>query len=162
MRINGIVGAAALLAAAGCAHITGAGAGGTVSLTTGKSPQQVLDVARTQLVHHGFDVSTAGDMVVTTPKAIPVYLREVATRGGDQSQQQWFVVVDTERQRFLRGTRVRVTGYLLPPGAGTTRVVVAGNRIEQTAIPITENNPKLFRQVQVAADWINDALARMK
>ena len=164
MRINGLFGMAALLAAAGCAHITGAGQGGTVSLTTGKSPQQALDVARTQLVHHGFDVSTTGgDMVVTTPKAVPVYLREVSNaRNGDTSQQQWFLVVDTQRQRFFRGTRVRVTGYLLPPGAGTTRVVAAGSRLEQTAIPVTENNPKLFRQVQVAADWINDALARMK
>lgn len=164
MRITNMFGAAAILVAAGCAHVTGAGRGGTISLTTGKTPQQVLAVARTQLVHHGFDVSTAGsDMVVTTPKAVPVYLREVSTaRGGDQAQQQWFLVVDTERQRFLRGTRVRVTGYLLPAGAGTTRVVAAGNRLEQTAIPVTENNPRLFRQVQVAADWINDALARMK
>jgi hypothetical protein len=164
MRINMKFGIAALMAAAGCAHVTGAGAGGTVSLTTGKTPQQALEVARTQLVHHGFDVSTTGgDMVVTTPKAVPVYLREVSTaRTGDQSQQQWFLVVDTERQRFFRGTRVRVTGYLLPPGAGTTRVVVAGNRLEQTAVPVTESNPKLFRQVQVTADWINDALARMK
>ena len=165
MKIMSLAGMATLVAAAGCAHIAGANRDGTVSMSTQGTPQQVLEVARTQLVHHGFDVSTTGsDMVVTTPKAVPTYLREVSTarNAGDQSQQQYFIVVSAEKQRFIRGSRVRVTGYLLPPGAGTTRVVSAGNRLEQTAVPITESNPKLYRQIQVTADWINDALARRK
>jgi hypothetical protein len=91
-------------------------------------------------------------VLVTSPKTVPDYLREAST--ARPTQQKWFLVVQGTDVRFFRGTRLRIAGYLLPPGAGQASAVSNGKRLEQSAIPITEQNARLFREVQVAANWI--------
>jgi len=91
-------------------------------------------------------------MVVTAPKAVPNYLREVST--AKPQSQQWFLVVTTEQMKFFRGTKVRVAGYMLPPGAGTTKAVTNGKRLQQEAVPVTSKDAKLFREVEMVASWI--------
>jgi len=143
----------ALAVLGGCAKMRGTANGDAVTSTVSLSRAQTLEVARTQLVHHGFTVSGAGsDVLVTSPKAVPEYLREAST--AKPNPQRWFLVVQATDVRFFKGTHVRVNGYLLPPGAGLATSVANGKRLEQSAIPITEQNVRLFREVQVATNWI--------
>ena len=153
MKMIKITTIAVLTLVAGCARIRGSANGDSVTTTVNASRAQALEIARTQLVHHGFTVTGAGsDVLVTAPKLVPNYLREVSTE--KQSSQRWFLVVQGSDVRFFRGTRIRVSGYLLPPGAGQVSAVTNGKRLEQSAIPITEQNARLFREVQAAANWI--------
>ena len=161
MKIIKITTVAALVIVAGCARIRGSSNGDSVTTTVHAPRAQALEIARTQLVHHGFTVTGAGsDVLVTTPKLVPNYLREVST--GKQSSQRWFLVVQASDVRFFRGTHVRVSGYLLPPGAGEVSAVTNGQRLQQSAIPITEQNARLFREVQAATSWIVSEANRKK
>ena len=153
MRMFKVSALIALAIVAGCAKIRGTSNGDSVSTTVSLTRAQALDVARTQLVHHGFTVTGAGsDVLVTSPKAVPEYLREAST--AKPTTQRWFLVVQATDVRFFKGTRLRVNGYVLPPGAGQVNSVANGKRLEQSAIPITEQNARLFREVQVATNWI--------
>ena len=153
MRMFKVTALIALAVLGGCAKIRGTAHGDAVTTTVSLSRAQTLEVARTQLVHHGFTVTGAGsDVLVTSPKPVPEYLREAST--AKPTQQRWFLVVQATDVRFFKGTHLRVNGYLLPPGAGQVSAVVNGKRLEQLAIPITEQNVRLFREVQVATNWI--------
>ena len=161
MKMIKITTIAALVIVAGCARIRGSSNGDSVTTTVHAPRAQALEIARTQLLHHGFDVSGAGsDVLVTTPKLVPNYLREVST--AKQSSQRWFLVVQGSDVRFFRGTHLRVSGYLLPAGAGQVSAVTNGQRLQQSAIPITEQNARLFREVQAAANWIVSEANRKK
>jgi hypothetical protein len=162
MKMIKITTIAALAIVAGCARIRGSSNSDSVTTTVSASRAQALEIARTQLVHHGFTVTGAGsDVLVTTPKLVPNYLREVST-AKQPSSQRWFLVVQGSDVRFFRGTHIRVQGYLLPPGAGQVSAVTNGTRLEQSAIPITEQNARLFREVQAAANWIISEANRKK
>jgi hypothetical protein len=153
MKMIRITTIALLAIVAGCARIRGTSNDDSVTATVGVPRAQALDIARTQLVHHGFTVTGAGsDVLVTSPKPLPDYLREVST--AKPSAQRWFLVVQGSDVRFFRGTHLRVAGYVLPPGAGQASAVTNGKRLEQSAIPITEQNARLFREVQAASSWI--------
>jgi hypothetical protein len=157
-----MVAIAALATAAGCARVRGGPSGDSVAMTVGVNQQTAMQLARTQLQHHGFTVTGVGDeMLVTAPKAVPEYLREVST-AKPASSQTWFVVVESSDIRFFRGTHVRVSGYLMPPGAGTVAAVKNGKQVAQNAIPITQENARLFREVEAVANWIGDASSRAK
>ena len=161
MKMIKITMIAVLAIVGGCAKIRGTANGDSVT-TTVKAPRaQALEIARTQLVHHGFTVTGAGsDVLVTAPKLVPDYLREVSTE--KQASHRWFLVVQGSDVRFFRGTHLRVSGYLLPAGAGQVSAVTNGKRLQQSAIPITEQNARLFREVQAAADWIISEANRKK
>ena len=93
---------AALAIVAGCARIRGSSNSDSVTTTVSASRAQALEIARTQLVHHGFTVTGAGsDVLVTTPKLVPNYLREVST-AKQPSSQRWFLVVQGSDVRFFR------------------------------------------------------------
>lgn len=161
MRMFKFTALVALATIVGCAKIRGTSNGDSVTTTVSLTRAQALDIARTQLVHHGFTVTGAGsDVLVTTPKPVPQYLREAST--ARPTQQKWFLVVQGSDVRFFRGTRLRVSGYLLPPGAGQVSSVANGQRLEQNAIPITEQNARLFREVQAATNWIVSEANRKK
>ena len=165
MRRLGVLCATLLAACAGM----GGGGGESVSVNVPGTPDSVLRIAATQLQHHGYTVTQAGDgMLVTLPRAVPNYLIETSNpapgKGRAQQQaaqaaqapQQWVLRVQTERIFLASGTRLRVAGFIVPP---TVRLT-SGNAVQQTAIPITSENARLFREVQVVAQWIADAAAR--
>ena len=161
MNMTKITTVAALMIVAGCARMRGSANGDSVTATVSAPRAQALEIARTQLMHHGFTVTGAGsDVLVTTPKLVPNYLREVST--AKQSTQRWFLVVQGSDVRFFRGTHLRVSGYHLPAGAGEATAVSNGKRLDQSAIPITEQNARLFREVQAASDWIISEAKRKK
>lgn len=162
MRFSRMAVVALLATVAGCARMRGGPSGDSVTMTLGVNRQSAMDVARTQLQHHGFTVTGVGDdMLVTAPKPVPEYLREVST-AKPAAGQTWFLVVESSDVRFFRGTHVRVSGYLMPPGAGTVAAVKNGKRLEQNAIPITQQNARLFREVEAAASWIESETTRKK
>jgi len=162
MRFSRMAAVALLATAAGCARMRGGPSGDSVTMTVGANRQSAIDMARTQLQHHGFTVTGIGDeMLVTTPKPVPEYLREVSTAKPGPTQ-SWFLVVDASDVHFFRGTHLRVSGYLMPPGAGTVAAVKNGKRLEQNAIPITQQNPRLFREIEAAANWIESEATRKK
>lgn len=162
MRMIKLTAFVLLAIVAGCSKIRGTSNTESVTTTVGLTKAQALDVARTQLVHHGFTVTGAGsDVLVTSPKLVAPYLREVST-AKQPAPQRWFLVVQGSDARFFRGTRLRVSGYVLPPGAGQVSAVSNGTRLEQSAIPITAQNARLFREVQVATDWIVSEANRKK
>jgi hypothetical protein len=155
MRFSRVVAVFALATVSACASIRGSQAEDetNVTLNVTGNKAKALDAARTQLVHHGYKITTVGDqMVVTAPKPVPQYLREVST--AKPQSQQWFLVVTAEQMRFFRGSRIRVAGYMLPAGAGTTKAVTNGKRLQQEAVPVTAKDPKLFREVEMVASWI--------
>jgi hypothetical protein len=153
MRVSTVVTTFALVAVSACATIHGGEGNNDVTMSVSGNKARALEAARTQLVHHGYQVTTVGDqMVVTAPKTVPQYLREVST--ARPQSQQWFLVVTADQMRFFRGTRLRVAGYVLPPGAGTTTAVTNGKRLQQEAIPVTSANKKMFREVEMVASWI--------
>jgi hypothetical protein len=155
MRFSRVGAVFALATLSACASIRGSqGENETdVTMNVSGNKAKALEAARTQLIHHGYKVTTVGDqMVVTAPKPVPNYLREVST--AKPQSQQWFLVVTTEQMMFFRGTKVRVAGYMLPPGAGTTKAVTNGKRLQQEAVPVTSKDAKLFREVEMVASWI--------
>lgn len=162
MRAYTVAAAFAFAAVSGCASIRGSSTSSSddVSMNVSGNKASAIAAARTQLLHHGYQVTTVGDqMLVTAPKMVPQYLREVST--ARPQSQQWFLVVTADQMRFFRGTKVRVAGYVLPPGAGTTKAVTDGKRLQQEAIPVTSANKKLFREVEMVASWIS-AEAKVK
>lgn len=161
MQTNRLAVMAALTMTAACAALRGTANKESVSMTVSTPRQTTMEVVRTQLLHHGFEVTGVGDqMIVTAPKAVPEYLREVST--AQPKGQRWFVVVESSDARFFRGTKLRVAGYLMPPGAGEVSAVVNGTRLTQNAIPITQQNARMFREVEAVADWISSEAARKK
>ena len=162
MRMTRIAANAVLTSTVACARFMGGPSGDSVATTVNTNRQTTIETARTQLVHHGFTVTKVGDeMLVTAPRPVPDYLREVSTEK-PAAGQSWFVVVESSDVRFFRGTRVRVTGYLMPPGSGTVAAVKNGKRVAQNAIPITQENPRMFREVESIAGWIESASDRAK
>ena len=160
MRISKIAAVAVLATTGACARFSGAPNGDSITTTVGTNRQTTMERARTDLMHHGFTVTRVGDqMLVTAPRPVPEYLREVSTARPGPGQ-QWFLVVESSDVRFFRGTHLRVSGYLMPPGAGTAAAVRNGKRLDQNAIPITQQNPRLFREVQAAAGWIESEAQR--
>lgn len=153
MRLAPVTAAFAFVALSACAGIRGSGTDDDVTMNVSGNRASALEAARTQLLHHGYQVTTVGEqMLVTAPKPVPQYLREVST--ARPQPQQWFFVVTAEKMRFFRGTRMRVAGYVLPPGAGTAKAVTNSKRLQQEAVPVTSKNAKLFREVQMVASWI--------
>lgn len=125
------------------------GSSGTTEDTVGRTEREVLAIASTQLRHHGFAVTLAGDnVVVTQPRLIPAHLQDSvsATKG-----KMWLLHVTADRASFAGGTRVRVVGYIVPAHGGQAR-----------AVPVTASNPKLYREVVAATGWIVDEARRKK
>ena len=152
-----IAAACAVLALAGCASFGFSGQD-TITSMVRVNADTALRIAATQLQHHGYTVNEIGNRtIITQPRAVPEYLRELSTKPSDPPQQLIFQV-RTEQAGFMRGTRIRVAGYLVPRSQAATRTAPD----KQRAVPITEDNPRLFREVQTVAGWISDAANRRR
>ena len=115
------------------------------------NPDVVIAAASTQLQHHGFKVNDlGGGSLVTVPKAIQAFQRDDSTMAKGN---QWFLRVQVDRASFTAGSRIQVTGFIVPKALSTTPV-------QQRAIPITSNDKKLFSEVKAASSWIVEAAGR--
>ena len=145
-----------ILLLGGCSRLFGGGSSQDVAGTVDISVDSTLRVATTQLIHHGYTVQPAGqNSIVTTPRPVPAYLVQKAD---SLRNRQWILQVNANRQAFLRGTRLTVTGYVLPPGAPTTGT---GKATVERAIPVTNRSP-LFPEVRAVTGWITDEANRKK
>ena len=148
--------AAAILALGACSRGFGGGGGTPEQVVTNvnTSVDSTLRVATTQLMHHGYKVSPAGEnSIVTAPRAIPAYLVQKAD---SLRNRQWILQVNVSRTAFLRGTRLAVMGYVVPP---STNTVGSGPATAQRAIPVTNKSP-LFQEVRAVSGWIADETRR--
>lgn len=133
----------------GCARLSGGGNDRAVEVSVTTGLDSTLRVAATQLQHHGYVVTPAGEnRLVTSPRAVPDYL---VGQDAELRNRQWFVQVEVDRSAFIRGTRLSVTGFLIPPAAaaGTNTAQV------QNAIQVTSDH-RLFQEVRSIARWIQD------
>ncbi|MGH7665392.1 MAG: hypothetical protein ACRENI_14045 [Gemmatimonadaceae bacterium] len=126
-----------------------------VSESVSQSPELTMEIATTQLQHHGYEVARLDESVlITTPRTVPDHLR--GSNGEIPAGTQWFLRVEAEDMRFLAGTSVNIRGYLLPQGRER-----ATNQLTQNAQPVTSvDHPDLFREVETSAAWIIDAVNR--
>jgi hypothetical protein len=144
----------ALLSA--CATLRGSSRN-NVTVSLGESPDSVLRIAATQLQLHGYEVSKIdGRMVVTMPRPLPDYLREVSTREPQLPGNEWILQVTTEPLVMSSGTRLRVSGFVVPKRPA----VSPGNAVAEYAVPVDARNQRLFREINVVADWIEEAAIR--
>jgi hypothetical protein len=128
-----------------------------VTVNLGVSPDSVLRIAATQLQLHGYEVNRIdSQMVVTMPRSIPNYLREVSTREPELAGNEWILQITSEPLVMTRGTRLRVSGFVVPKRPR----VSPGNAVAEYAIPVDARNERLFREINVVADWIEDAAVR--
>ncbi|HUF26364.1 MAG TPA: hypothetical protein VMM18_05210 [Gemmatimonadaceae bacterium] len=147
------IAALTLMLVSACAPMLWGAHDDNVTTTIGLPADSVLRVATTQLEHHGFLVhDLGGGVLITAPQAVPSHLTEDAS-------EQWMLRVQVEPLSFVRGSRVTVRGYTLPPGV----TLASTNQVSRNAIPVTTvRTPRLFREVEAAAGWINDAAARRR
>jgi hypothetical protein len=149
-----LVALAFILSAGGCARVFQGSSSDSVQ-SVPIAVDSSLRVAATQLQHHGYVVTPAGERsIVTAPRPVPEWLT-----GQDEQMKgrQWFVQVNAQPQYMSRGTRLEVIGYLLPTDAprtssNTTPVV-------QNAVPVTAEH-KLYQELRTIAGWIGDAARR--
>lgn len=147
---------AALVTAAACAGSRGP-AETQYQSNVRLSPDSTLRVARTQLELHDFTVTAAGaDALVTTPRPVGAHVQGSASA---LSGRHWMLRVETERRALAGGTRLRVTGFLLPPASSDPR---ASGPTSQPATVITSDQGALFAEVRTAARWIEDAAGKAK
>ncbi|HVE79300.1 MAG TPA: hypothetical protein VNA89_10585 [Gemmatimonadaceae bacterium] len=159
MRLPALLGLVLFpVCATACFNMRGSGAD-NVTLSVAAPADSVLRIATTQLELHGYEVSRLDDQVIVTrPRAMPNYLIEVSTARNERAGNEWMVRVSAEPLEFIGGTRVTVRGYVLP----RVRQVSAGNSASERAIPVTDDNPQLFREIEVIADWIDAAAQRSR
>ena len=152
----GALGAVLLTACGGTTYQSSAGQ--PVSMLLGVPPDTALHIAAQRLTAQGYTVSYAsGQMLVTSPRAMPRPVR-TASAGSPADSTLWVLVVTTESNRFVRGSRIQVMGYLVPPAATTP--LSSGAPVQRQTIPITPESPQLYAEVQRVADWIRGGLPR--
>ena len=143
------------LSASGCATVFGGGGSTDVVQSVSISADSLLRVATTQLQHHGFVVTPVGDRsVFTTPRPVPTWLVE---KDATMKDRQWVVEVHAAPHFLARGTRLEVTGYMLPESS--TRPAAGSAPNVQNAIEITSKHA-LYPEVRAVAGWIADAARR--
>ena len=150
-----IVAAAVTIGASACAHAGATGEGGESAYQANVAlrPDSTLRIARTQLEHHNFKVSAAGaNAIVTFPAPIPAHLQDASTKG-----RYWMLRVAADPRAIGGGSRLTVTGYVLPPASSS-----AGGAAPppKEAVVVTSANRALFGEVQAAGRWIQDEAFR--
>ena len=139
-----------LLATSSCALFHG-NISDRSDVSVNANPDAVIAAASTQLQHHGFKVNDlGGGVLVTVPRAIQAHQRGDSTM---MKGNQWFLRVQVDRASFTAGSRIQVTGFIVPKALSTTPV-------QQRAVTITSSESKLFSEVRAATKWIVDAAER--
>ena len=150
MRLS-IAASSVLLAA--CATLAGGGRD-SVEFTVPVTTDEALRIGVAQLQLHGYQIGTnERNMLVTIPRAVPEGARGGAAGAADR---QWIVRVEASPVEFTGDTRIRVTGYLIPPGAPAA---VADTAV---ATPVTADDRELFGELQSVGRWIVDAARRQR
>ena len=139
----------------GCARVFGRSDGSDAVQSVPVSVDSILRVAATQLRHHGYEVTPAGDNgLVTAPRAVPEWL---GGKDAAMKDRQWFVQINAEPHFLARGTRLEVMGYLVPESA--SKMITGTTPSVQNAVPVTSRHA-LYQEVRSIAGWIGDAARR--
>lgn len=139
---------AAALTLSACNVIGGSGTGGneTVSINAQIRPDSLLRASIAYLSANGFTATRLADStLVTAPRAVPERARTSSTQN-----QQWVLQIRTEKLFLLSGSRLRVTGFVVP---AASNMPVDTMTVRQ-ATPINSRNPLLFNEVRAVANAI--------
>jgi hypothetical protein len=148
MRVTTVLCAMGLV---GCASLGGGTGRETISQTVDVPVDTVVRIARTQLELHNYKVgATGGSTLITEPRAVPGEVRDAAAR---REAEYWVVRVEVGN-KMLGGTEIKVRGFRLPEGRPTT----PGS--QPTMLPVTDDDKRLFSELEAIAGWIGDAARR--
>lgn len=151
MRRRAMLGIALAASAAACAPLFHSSAVGT-EFNVGVPPAGIMVAAQTQLEQHGYKVITGSTAeLYTVPMPVPEHLRQA---GQDIAGQLWMLRVMAESPLVTRGSRVRVSGFLIPADTGS----LPGSTTMSKAVPITEAHVRLQEEVRRVANWVADAV----
>ena len=145
---------AAVLAVSACNFVGGGPDTGaqSVVINTNARPDSLFRVASAYLTANGFTTTQLADStLVTTPQPVPERARTSSTQ-----DQQWILQVKTEKAFLMGGSRLRVTGFIIPRAANTP----ADTTTVRQATPITNRNAVLFNEVQTVANAIARAAGK--
>lgn len=146
---------AAVLTLSACGVVGGGGSDGgaqSVVINLNARPDSLFRAANAYMNANGFTVTQLADStLVSSPQPVPERARTSSTQ-----DQQWILQVKTEKAFLMGGSKLRVTGFIVPPAS---TVPVDTTTVRQ-ATPITNRNPILFNEVQTVANAIARAAGK--
>jgi hypothetical protein len=126
----------------------------TVTVNVNVRPDSVVKAAIAYLNNNGFTATRLADStLVTAPRAVPERARTASTQ-----DQQWVLQIRSEKMFLMTGSRLRVTGFVVPPASN----MPVDTMTVRAATPITNRNPLLFNEVQSVANAIAASLGKGK
>ena len=138
--------AAFTLSACSVGGTAGGGGAQSVTINVNPRPDSVLRAAVSYLSANGFTATRLADStLVSSPQPVPERARTASTQ-----DQQWILQISSEKMFLMSGTRLRVTGFVVP---AASNVPVDSTTVRQ-ATPITDRNALLFNEVQRIANAI--------
>lgn len=149
-----VIALAAVLALSACGFVGGGPDGGaqSVVINVNARPDSLFRAASAYLNANGFTVTQLADStMVSSPQPVPERARTSSTQ-----DQQWILQVKTEKAFLMGGSKLRVTGFIIPRGA----ITPADTTTVRQATPITNRNPVLFNEVQAVANAIARAAGK--
>lgn len=138
-----------------CARATWEG-NQTLARDVAWQPDSLLLTAAQALREHGYDARIVDNTtIITAPKALPVYERPVST-AADTLPASWVLRVRVEPNAFRAGSRLAVTGFLVPRESER----MTDTTITRYTTPISESRePRLFTEIERVGNWILEAAA---
>lgn len=145
--------AALTLSACSIGGTGGASGGGeSVTINVNVRPDSLVRAAIAYLNNQGFTATRLADStLVTAPRLVPERARTSTTQN-----QEWVLQIKSEKIFLLSGTRLRVTGFVVPPSANTP---VDTTTVRQ-ATPISSRNALLFNEVRSVANAIASSVGK--
>lgn len=145
--------AAALTLSACSLGGTGGGGGGeSVTINVNVRPDSLHKAAVAYLSTNGFTATRLADStLVTAPRVVPERARTATTQ-----DQQWVLQIKSEKIFLLSGTRLRVTGFVVPPASN----MPVDSTTVRRATPIGSRNTLLFNEVRAVANAIANSVGR--
>jgi hypothetical protein len=145
--------AALTLSACSLGGTGGASSGGeSVTINVNVRTDSLVKAAISYLEANGFTTTRLADStLVTAPRLVPERARTATTQ-----DQQWVLQIKSEKIFLLSGTRLRVTGYVVPP---VSNMPVDSTTVRR-ATAIGSRNALLFNEVRAVANAIANSVGR--
>jgi hypothetical protein len=144
---------AVLALSAACARISWEG-NQTLARDVPAVADTLLIAAAEALRAHGYDARIIDNTtIITAPKEVPQYQRPVST-AADTVPSSWVIHVTVEQNTMRAGSRLAVTGFLVPRDSER---MVTDTAVMRSSLPVTSRQPQLLSEVERIGNWIVEA-----